>query len=148
MTSPAIVVRPQATLPEIAAVLSNNHVGAVPVCNPDNTLVGIVSEADLLKPFRESARLRRDWWLELLAEGEDLPREFLDYISQDAHTAADVMFRSVVTAEEQTTLPELAETMVKRGITVIPILRDGRVVGVVTRADLVATIAREPAMMR
>jgi CBS domain-containing protein len=58
------------------------------------------------------------------------------------------MFRNVVTAEEQTTLSELAETMVKRGITVIPILREGRVVGVVTRGDLVATIAREPAMLR
>src|SRR5450631_3054552 len=117
MKSPAITVRPQASLAEVAAVLSDNRIGAVPVCNPDNTLVGIVSEADLLKPFRESARLRRDWWLELLAEGEDLPKEFLDYISQDGHTAADVMFRSVVTAEEQTTLSELAETMVKCGIT-------------------------------
>jgi CBS domain-containing protein len=147
MSSPAIVVAPQTSVPEIAALLSSRHISAAPVCTPDGALAGIVSEGDLLQPFRESARLRRDWWLGLIAEGEDLSQAFLDYIRGDTRTAADVMVRPVITADERTTLPQLAELMMKHSIKRIPVVRDGRVIGVVSRADLVAAIAREPAML-
>jgi CBS domain-containing protein len=147
MSSPAIVVAPDASVPAIAALLSAKHISAVPVCAPDGALVGIVSEGDLLQPFRESERLRRDWWLGLVAEGEDLSPAFLDYVRSDTHTAADVMVRQVITADERATLPQLAELMIKHAIKRVPILRDGRVAGVVSRADLVAAIARQPAML-
>src|SRR5437879_3950366 len=113
MTSPAIVVAPEANLAEIAALLSSKRISAVPVCNPDNTLAGIVSEGDILRPFRESARLRRDWWLGLIAEGEELSQDFLDHLRRDLRTAADVMVRHVITANEQATVPQLAELMMK-----------------------------------
>jgi CBS domain-containing protein len=147
MTSPAITVAPQATIAEIAALLSTKRISAVPVCQPDGRLVGIVSEGDILRPFRESARLRRDWWLEMVAAGETLSQQFLDYIRLDTRTAADVMVRHVITAEAQATLPDLAELMVKHGIKRVPVLRDGRVAGIVSRADLVGALARAPAMI-
>lgn len=147
MTSPAIVVTPQTSMGEIASLLASKHFSAVPVCHSDNTLAGIVSESDILKPFRESVRARRDWWLGVIAEGEELPQDFLDYIRQDTRTAADIMVRHVFTTEEQTTLPQLAESMIEHGIKRLPVLRDGKVVGIVSRADLVAAIARTPAML-
>jgi CBS domain-containing protein len=147
MTAPATVVRPETTMAEIASLLASKHYSAVPVCKPDDTLAGIVSESDILKPFRESVRARRDWWLGVMAEGEVLPQDFLDYLRQDTRTAADVMVRHVITAEEQTTLPQLAELMIKHGIKRLPVLRDGKVVGIVSRADLVTAIARSPAML-
>jgi CBS domain-containing protein len=147
MTSPAITVAPQAGLSEIAGLLSSRRISAVPVCQPDGTLVGIVSEGDVLRPFRESVRVQRDWWLGVLAAGEELSQDFLDYMRNDTRTAADVMVRPVITADERATLPELAELMVKHRIKRIPILRDGRVTGVVSRADLVSAIARAPAML-
>jgi CBS domain-containing protein len=147
MTAPATVVRPQTNMAEIASLLARKHFSAVPVCNEDNTLAGVVSESDILKPFRESARARRDWWLGVIAEGEELPQDFLDYLRQDTRCAADVMVRHVVTAEEQTPLPQLAELMINHGIKRLPVLRDGKVVGVVSRADLVAAIARSPGML-
>jgi CBS domain-containing protein len=146
MTTPATVVRPETNMAEIASLLASKHYSAVPVCRADDTLAGIVSEGDILKPFRESARARREWWLGVIAEGEELPQDFLDYLRQDMRTAADVMVRHVITAEEHTTLPQLAELMIKHGIKRLPVLRDGKVVGIVSRADLVAAIARSPAM--
>jgi CBS domain-containing protein len=147
MTAPATVVRPETSMAEIASLLASKHYSAVPVCNPDDTLAGIVSESDILRPFRESARARRDWWLGVIAEGEELPQDFLDYLRQDTRSAAEVMVRHVIAAEEQTTLPQLAELMVNHRIKRLPVLRDGKVVGIVSRADLIAAIARSPAML-
>ena len=147
MTAPAIVVRPETNMAEIASLLASKRISAVPVCHPDNTLAGIVSESDILKPFRESVRARRDWWLGVIAEGEELPRDFLDYLRRDTRTAADVMVHHVFTAEEHTTLPQLAELMLSHNIKRLPVLRDGKVVGIVSRADLVAAIVRTPAML-
>jgi CBS domain-containing protein len=147
MTKPVTFVTPQTSMAEIASLLASKHLSAVPVCHQDNTLAGIVSESDILKPFRESVRARRDWWLGVLAEGEELPQDFLDYIRQDTRTAADIMVRHVVTASEQNTLPQLAEAMIKHGIKRLPVLRDGKLVGIVSRADLVAALARTPAML-
>ncbi len=147
MTAPAVVVLPETNMAEIASLLASKHFSAVPVCHADNTLAGIVSESDILKPFRESVRARRDWWLGVIAEGEALPEDFLDYLRQDMRTAADVMVRHVHTAAESTTLPELAEAMIEHAVKRLPVLRDGKVVGVVSRSDLVAAIARDPAML-
>ena len=147
MSSPVTFVTPETNMAEIASLLASKHFSAVPVCRPDRTLAGIVSENDILKPFRESVRARRDWWLGVIAEGEELPQDFLDYIRRDTRTAEDVMVRQVFSAEPDTTLPELAESMIKHGVKRLPILRDGKVVGIVSRADLVAAIARSPAML-
>ena len=147
MTSPPVVVASGASVAEIASLLAGKRISAVPVCQADGALLGLVSEGDLLRPFRESTRLRRDWWIGLLAEGEDLSQDFLDYLRQDTRTAADIMARPVVTADEQATLPQLAELMMQHGVKRIPILRDGRVAGIVSRSDLVAAIARAPEML-
>lgn len=147
MTSPAVTVAPQASLAEVSALLVSKRISAVPVCNPDGSLAGLISEADVIRPFRESVRLRQNWWLGLLAEGENLSQEFLDYQRQDTRSAADLMARHVIIADEQTTVPQLAELMTSHGVKRIPILRDGRVTGIVSRSDLVAAIARAPAML-
>jgi CBS-domain-containing membrane protein len=147
MTAPAIVVRPETNMAEIASLLASKGLSAVPVCHADNTLAGIVSESDILKPFRESVRARRDWWLGVIAEGEEMPQDFLDYLRQDTRTANDVMVRHVYTAEEKITLPQLAELMLNHAVKRLPILRDGKVIGIVSRADLVGAIVRAPAML-
>lgn len=147
MTSPVISVMEETGVAEIAALLSAKHISAVPVCRPDGTLAGIVSEGDVLRPFRESVRQRRDWWLGIISEGETLSQEYLDYVRRDTHTAKEIMATFVITADESATLPELAESMLKHAVKRIPILRNGRLVGIVSRADLIESIARAPAML-
>src|ERR1700733_5794254 len=147
MTSPPVVVGPTSSVSEIAALLSSRHISAVPVCSPDGRLAGIVSEGDILRPFLAVAGARRKWWLDSLAAGEDLSQNFLDYIRVDTRTANDVMVHHVITAEEKTTLPQLAKLMIGHGVKGLPVLRDGQVVGIVSRADVVTAIARSPEML-
>jgi CBS domain-containing protein len=147
MTSPAVFVTPETHMAEIASLLASKHYSAVPVCHPDQTLAGIVSESDILKPFRESVRARRDWWLGVFAEGEELPQDFLDYIRRDTRTAADVMVRHVFATHEDATLQELADLMIKHGVKRLPVLRDGKIIGIVSRSDLVNAVAGSPAML-
>jgi CBS domain-containing protein len=144
MTRSPITASPATSMADIASLLAGNRISAVPVCGPDGILLGIVTESDILKPFRESVRQRRDWWLGVLAEGEELPPDFLDYIRADTRTGGDVMVRHVIAAEEDMALPHLAELMIKHGVKRLPVLRDGKLVGIVSRADLVAAIARSP----
>ena len=147
MTTPVVTVEPQASVAHIAEVLADKHLSGVPVCKHDGTLVGMVSELDILRPFRESVRLRRDWWLGVFSEGENLSQEFMDYMRVDTRSASDLMVHHVITAGEDATLPEIAEVMFKHGVKRVPILRDGRVVGIVARADLIRTLAHAPAML-
>jgi CBS domain-containing protein len=147
MTQPVISVSRHTSIAEIASLLASKHLSAVPVCDQDDKLVGLVSESDILKPFRESVRTRRDWWLGVIAEGEELPQDFLDYIRQDTRTAADVMVHHVMTIDEATTLPQIAELMIARAIKRLPVVRDAKLVGIVSRADLIAAIARTPGML-
>jgi CBS domain-containing protein len=147
MTSPATTIEPHMGIAAAADLLARKHISALPVCDPDGRLVGLVSEADILRPFRESSRAARDWWLGS-PEGQALSQAFVDYVRRDTRTVQDLMVRHVITAEEGTTLPQLAELMTKHGIKRIPILnKDFRVVGVVSRGDLVTAIARAPAML-
>jgi CBS domain-containing protein len=147
MTSPVITVSPDTSMAEIVAVLAHSHISAVPVCSPNGMLAGIVTEGDVLKPVRDSVRTKRDWWLGLLSEGEELPQAFLDYLLTDTRTAADVIVHPVITADRTATLGQMAELMIAHGIKRIPILGNHRIVGIVSRADMVAALARAPAMI-
>ncbi|NPD66812.1 CBS domain-containing protein (plasmid) [Lichenicola cladoniae] len=145
MTREVYSVTPDATIAAIARVLATHDISAVPVCDQSGVLVGLVSEGDLLRPFGESNRLRRAWWLSLIAEGNDLAPEFTDYVRQDHRQARDVMTTPVITAPDTATLPQLSDLLTRHRIKRLPILRNGRMVGIVSRADLVRAISQMPA---
>lgn len=147
MTTPAITVEPHTNLADIAKLLAEKHISGVPVCSSDGMLLGMVSEDDILKPLRESVRQRRDWWLGMIAEGETISDHLLDALRPDNRTAEDIMVRHVITADENETLPRLAELIVRYRIKRVPVLRDGQVVGVVSRSDLIRALAETPGML-
>lgn len=146
MSHPPVTARPEQSIAEVAALLAERGISAVPVCASDKVLLGIISELDIIRPFRESARQRSDWWLSLL-EAETLSQEFMDFVRRDNRSAADVMQKHVITAGRDTTLPQLAELMTAHSLKRIPIVEQGQVVGIVSRADIVSAIARSPAML-
>ena len=146
MTSPVITVTPDAGIGHVAELLVDRRISALPVCKPDGSLAGIISELDVMRPFRESVRRKRDRWLGLIAEGETLSLDFLDYLREDHKAASDLMVRQVVTATPKTTLAELAEMMISHGVKRIPIIDGGSVVGIVSRSDLLRAIAETPAL--
>lgn len=142
MTRNVITVRPNATVAEVAAVLAEHDISAVPVCDADGRVLGMLSEGDLMRPFGAANEIRRAWWLGMLAEGADLAPEFLDYVRVDRRQAQDLMTKEVVAATERTDLAEIADLMSKHRIKRVPILTDGKLVGIVSRADVVQALAR------
>lgn len=144
MTRFVVSVPPTASLQDIAKSLAHHAISGVPVCEADGRLVGVVTEGDLVRLLMHTRDERRTWWLRHLADGTDLAPEFLDYIKGQQTTARDLMRANVITAEESTLVADIADLMIKNDIKRVPIVRDGALVGIVTRADLVKTLARDP----
>ena len=139
MTRTGISALPGATAAAGARLLADNRISAVPVCDADGRLLGIVSEGDLMRPFGEANSLRREWWLDLLAEGSNLDTEFLIYICEDRRPIRSLMTTGVHSVSEDTPLAEAADLMLRRRVRRLPVLRGAKVIGIVSRADLVRT---------
>lgn len=141
MTRDIISVRPEDSARAVAGTLAVHRISAAPVLDPAGNLLGIVSEGDLMRAFGARHEMQRAWWLDMLAEGEQLAPEFLDYIRLDNRKAADFMTHPVVTATAAATIPEIADLLSRHHIKRVPILRAGKVVGIVSRADIVRAMA-------
>jgi CBS-domain-containing membrane protein len=138
MTLAVYTVKPTTSVRDVARLFVERRISAVPVIDDQGKIVGIVSEGDLVHRSEISTERRHPWWLVLMAEDEGLAAE---YIKVHAKRAADIMTRNVITAEPDTPLQEIAEVLEKYGIKRLPIVRDGRLVGIVSRANLVQVIA-------
>ncbi len=138
MHSPVITLKPTGSVKEAARLFLKHRISAAPVINDQGKLVGIVSEGDLIHRSEIGTEQRRSWWLILIAEDEDLVR---DYIKTHSKRVADVMTRNVVTAAPDTPLNEIAIMLEKNAIKRVPIVRDGQLVGIVSRANLVQAVA-------
>ena len=139
MTSPAVSVGPDATVAEIAALLFERRISAVPVVE-DGRLVGIVSEADLLHRHEigtDGTAHSAPWWLRLFAAD----RSIEDYIKSHARRARDVMTPEVVSVAPDTPAAEIADVLEARRVKRVPVVEAGRLVGMVSRSDLVAALA-------
>jgi CBS domain-containing protein len=146
MTTNVVTVGPDTTVQEVARILSEQGISGVPVVDADNRVLGIVSEGDLLhrietgterRPDRRTGR-RRSWWLDTIGRDEELAR---DYIKSHGRTAGDVMTREVVSVNDTTELADVATLLETKRIKRVPVLKDGKLVGIVSRANLVRALA-------
>jgi CBS domain-containing protein len=144
MTRNVITARPGDTVSRVARLLSENNISAVPVCGADGSLHGMVSESDLMRPYIATNVERRARWLTLLAEGTDLAPEFVEHVRLDRHNVGDLMTTAVISAGERASVTDLAALMMRNRIKRVPILRNGKLVGIVSRADVIRAIARSP----
>jgi len=143
MTTNVVTVGPATSVQEVAKILSERSISGVPVVDAENRLIGIVSEGDLLHRVetgteRRVPRRRRSWWLDRFAADEELAR---DYVRSHGRTAEDVMTREVVTVGDTTDLAEIANLLETKRIKRVPVVRDGKLVGIVSRANLVRALA-------
>jgi CBS domain-containing protein len=143
MTSSVVTVGLDTPTQKIAQVLRDHGISAVPVVDAAGTPAGMVSEGDLLARDDAGRAARRDWWLTLLAEGETLDAEFVANVRSQQRKASDVMARPVITIGEDTEIAEIARLLTTHRIKRVPVLHDGRIVGIVSRADLVRALAAE-----
>jgi CBS domain-containing protein len=138
MTSAVITVREGATVPEVAKLLADNGISAVPVVDKDNRVVGMVSEGDLLHRAETGTEHRRPWWLEMVSSTDKLAGE---YIRSHSGNIKDVMTRDVLSVTEETPVADVAVLLETNRIKRVPVLRDGKLVGIVSRANLVRALA-------
>jgi CBS domain-containing protein len=138
MTSPVLTIGPDATVRDAAWTMLTHRISALPVLDGQGRLVGIVSEGDLLRRAETGTQRRRSWWGMFGLGSELLAAEF---VKSHGRTVADVMSRNVVTAREDTPAPEIARLMETHGIKRVPIVADGKLVGIVSRADFLTALA-------
>jgi CBS domain-containing protein len=142
MTTNVVTVRPDTPARSIARVLFKNKISAVPVVDEGGSLIGMVSEGDLMPRNETDRDARRDWWLRLLAEGEELDPEFVQHVEQTDRTAQQVMTSPVVTVQDTADLVEIADLLLSKRIKRVPVVHDGRMVGIVSRANLIKAVAQ------
>lgn len=141
MTRDVATVTGETAVEEVAKLLLKRHVSAVPVVDDAGAVLGLVSEGDLMRRVADPEKPRRSWWLELFSD----PRgSAADYVKTHGRTAADVMTANPVTVTEDTTVGEVARLLETKRIKRAPVLRDGKLVGIVSRANLVQALASMP----
>lgn len=146
MTSDVAAVRADTTIRDVAKLLLEKRISGVPVLDAAGAPIGMVTEGDLIGREDADREARRDWWLGLLAEGEQLNADFLSTLGPvGARTAGEVMSKPVVTVGEDADTSEIARLLRAYRIKRTPVVRNGRVVGIVSREDLLRELAeREP----
>jgi CBS domain-containing protein len=138
MTTRVISVAPEASVAEVARLLLDNRISAVPVIDGTGRLVGIVSEGDLVRRVESGTERHRSWWLRALSDASSLAAE---YVKARGLHARDVMTVTVATISPEASLPSIATVLETRGIKRVPVVRDGKVVGIVSRANLLQALA-------
>ena len=141
MVRDVVTVGPEATVNDVATLLLKHRISAVPVVDSAGALVGIVSEGDLLHRSEAGTERRHSRWLALFGSREALAQEF---VRSHARKVADVMTRRVITAPPNMPLRDIASLLEKNGIKRVPIVENGKLVGIVSRSNLVQALASVP----
>jgi CBS domain-containing protein len=142
MVRDVVTVHPEATVRAVAQLLVERRISGVPVVDAEGRLVGIITEGDLIRRAELGTEPRRSRWLEYFI-GPDVAAE--EFVRAHALRAADVMTKRPESVSEDADLGEVAMLMERRHVKRLPVVRDGRLVGIVSRSNLVQALASLPA---
>ena len=137
MTPDVICAAPDTPLPELVRLMLDNQVSALPVI-ADGQIVGIVSEGDLMRRAETGSEKRPGRWLELVTSTDRLAA---DYTHAHGRKASEIMTHDVVTVADTTPIAEVAHMLEARRIKRVPVTRDGKLVGIVSRRNLLQALA-------
>ena len=119
MTSKVCTIHPEASAKEVAQLLSERRISGVPVVDSNGRLTGIVTEADVISK-----------------------------VNRGGLSVADIMSHEIITVEEETPVGEIATLLTERKIKRVPVVHNGKVVGIVSRADIVNAVAQGHLIIR
>ena len=138
MVSPVITVKPDCSVRDLARLLVERRISAVPVVNDRGQVAGIVGEGNLMHRSETDTERRHPWWLRTFMAPSTLAAEFA---KAHGRRVSDIMVRNVITADPDTPLCDIAILLEKNAIKRLPIVKNGQLVGIVTRANLVQAVA-------
>ncbi|HET7027414.1 MAG TPA: CBS domain-containing protein [Candidatus Limnocylindrales bacterium] len=142
MTRSVVTARPETPLKEVARLLVEHAISGLPVVGPDGRVLGVVSEADFLIKERGAAAVRRRPLASLFGDSTQTRRQLAKVA---ASSAGEAMTGPAITIEVDQTPDEAAAIMVRQRVNRLPVTEDGRLVGIVTRADLIRGYVRSDA---
>jgi CBS domain-containing protein len=141
MTKPVITAGPDTEIDEIVTLMINNHISAVPVVDASGSIVGLISEGDLMRRVEGASGPRQSWWLSMLAGPKNPAQEFVALHGRHAH---DIMTRNVTSIAPDMPIGDIAALLEKRRIKRVPVVDNGQLVGIVSRANLLQGLATVP----
>ena len=142
MTRDVAVVHPETSLLDAVKLMAQRRISGMPVVDDVGTIVGMMSEGDLVR-WHEGYTERQMRWLDMLAEGNELAPAFLEGIQEQHRKVKSVMAPGATTVTEEVPAREIAHLMYAKNIKRVPVVRDGKLVGIVARSDLVRALAQK-----
>jgi len=142
MTRDVTVVHPETSLLEAVNLMAQRKISGMPVVNAAGAIVGVLSEGDLVR-WHEGYTARQAHWLDMLADGFELAPAFLKGIQEQNRKVKSVMSAGATTVTEDTPAREVAHLMYSKNIKRVPVVRDGKLVGIVARSDLIRALAQK-----
>lgn len=139
MTEDVITVSPTTSVREIAVLLVRHRISGVPVVTLGGKVIGIVSQSDLLYRAAAGGERKGKWWLGFFADPDRIAREYAKAHGQKAH---DVMSRPVVSVADGADIAEVAGILNAHGVKRLPVIRDGSLVGIITRTDVMRALSK------
>jgi CBS domain-containing protein len=142
MTHDVVAVKSDATVREVARLLIDKSISAVPVIDDSGRAIGMVSEGDIASVSELNRGERSQWWLAQLAEGESLNEMFLAAVNGGDRRIIGLMAQPIVSVCENATVDEIARAMENHKIKrVVVTTETGAMSGLVTRADIIRAVA-------
>lgn len=139
MTSPAVTITPDATVADAARMMAEKGVSGLPVVDMSGRLAGIVTEGDLLCRKELGSETRRTWWARLFRDDKSLAGEFA---RAHGRFVREVMTRNVVCVRDDTPIGRVAELLSTLDVKRMPVLKNGALVGVVSRRDVIRSLVK------
>src|SRR5215468_8045561 len=138
MVRGVVTVRPDTDVVDAVKLLAEHDVSALPVLDKDGNLIGMLSEADLIHRAEIGTEKHRPWWLEAVTGATTLAEEFA---KSHGKKVGEVMTTGVISVTEETPLSEIAALFERKRIKRVPVVKGGKLVGIVSRSNLIQALA-------
>jgi CBS domain-containing protein len=138
MVREVVTIGPDESVARAAALMTANDVSALPVIGADGRLVGIISEADLLRRDEIGTAISHASWVETIAPATTLAA---DFVKSHGKRVADLMSKEVISISEAASLNDIAATLERNRIKRVPVVRGDELVGIVSRGNLIQALA-------
>ena len=139
MSASVVSVTPDSSILQAARLMMQKSISGLPVITTGGKLVGMITEGDFLRRIETATERRRSRWIEFLLGPGKLAEE---YVHSSGRKVEEVMTRDVYTVPESATLQEIVQMMERRHIKRVPVVRGDRVVGIISRANLLRAVVK------